>query len=110
MSDSAAQVATAAAIAAAVRIFNTELWTLYAIGVLVTILRTYARVTAVGLKNLRPDDFMVWLAIVRIIGSSKSSESASTANTGQLRSYSTLRRRLWHISPLITAKVSQTMA
>ena len=42
----------AAAIAAAVCIFNTELWTLYAVGVLVTILRTYARVAAVGLKNL----------------------------------------------------------
>jgi hypothetical protein len=62
MSDSAAQ----AAIAAAVRAFNTELWTLYAFGVLVTILRTYARVKAVGFRDLRADDFIVWFAIVRI--------------------------------------------
>jgi hypothetical protein len=110
MSDSAAQAAMAAAIAAAVRIFNTELWTLYAVGVLVTILRTYARVAAVGLKNLRPDDFMVWLGIVRITGSSESFTSTSIANAGQLRSCSTLRRRLWHSSRLVTAKVSQTMA
>jgi ABC-type uncharacterized transport system permease subunit len=70
MSDSAAQAAAAAAIAAAVRTFNTELWTLYAFGVLVTILRTYARVKAVGIRDLRADDFIVWLAIVRITRSS----------------------------------------
>jgi hypothetical protein len=84
MSDSAAQAAMAAAIAAAVRIFNTELWTLYAVGILVTILRTYARVSAVGFKNLRPDDFLVWLAIVRTTGSFESSASASIANASQL--------------------------
>lgn len=66
MSDSAAQAAAAAAIAAALRTFNTELWTLYAFGVLVTILRTYARVKAVGIRDLRADDLIVWLAIVRI--------------------------------------------
>jgi hypothetical protein len=42
-----------------------ELWTLYSIGVAMTILRTYARVRAVGLRNLRPDDYLVWVAIVR---------------------------------------------
>ncbi|KAE9374975.1 hypothetical protein N431DRAFT_406051 [Stipitochalara longipes BDJ] len=63
MSTSAAQAAAAAAIAAAVRTFNTELWTFYAVGVLVTTLRTYARVKAVGVRNLRADDFIVWLAI-----------------------------------------------
>lgn len=68
MSDpvAAQAAAMAAAIAAAVRTFNIELWLLYAIGVLVTILRTYARVKAVGFRNLRADDFIIWIAIVRI--------------------------------------------
>lgn len=59
-----AQAAEAAAIAAATRAFNTELWTLYSFGVLVTILRTYSRISTVGVKNLRADDYIVWLAIV----------------------------------------------
>lgn len=42
-----------------------ELWTLYAFGVAVTLLRTYARVLAVGYRELRPDDFLIWLALVR---------------------------------------------
>ncbi|KFY16447.1 hypothetical protein V492_01333 [Pseudogymnoascus sp. VKM F-4246] len=53
----------AAAIAAAVRDFNTELWTLYAFGVAVTVLRTYARVKAVEFRDLQADDFIIWLAI-----------------------------------------------
>jgi hypothetical protein len=43
-----------------------ELWTLYAIGVSFTILRTYARIIAVGFQKLRADDYLIWLAIVRI--------------------------------------------
>jgi hypothetical protein len=41
-----------------------ELWTLYSIGVAVTILRTFSRVRTVGLRNLRLDDYLVWVAIV----------------------------------------------
>lgn len=65
MSDTSAdaQAAKLAAIAAATRAFNTELWTLYSFGVLVTVLRTYSRITTVGIKNLRADDYIVWLAI-----------------------------------------------
>ncbi|KAF3016548.1 hypothetical protein E8E14_012335 [Neopestalotiopsis sp. 37M] len=59
-----AQAAKAAAIAAATRAFNTELWTLYSFGVLVTVLRTYSRINTVGFKNLRADDYIVWLAII----------------------------------------------
>lgn len=66
MSDSAAQAAAAAAMAAALAAFNTELWTLYAFGFLMTILRTYARVKAVGFRELRADDYIVWVALVRI--------------------------------------------
>jgi hypothetical protein len=43
-----------------------ELWTLYTLGVSFTILRTYARVVAVGVRELCADDYLIWLAIVRI--------------------------------------------
>ena len=43
---------------------NVELWTLYGIGVAFTILRTYARVGAVGFRNLRLDDYLIWVGIV----------------------------------------------
>ncbi|KAJ5288924.1 hypothetical protein N7478_001954 [Penicillium angulare] len=43
---------------------NVELWTLYSIGVAVTILRTYARVKTVGLRNLRLDDYLIWVGII----------------------------------------------
>lgn len=43
-----------------------ELWTLYALGVSFTILRTYARIVAVGVRELHPDDYLIWLAVVRI--------------------------------------------
>lgn len=42
-----------------------ELWTLYSTGVTVTILRTYARARAVGLRNLRLDDYLIWVGVVR---------------------------------------------
>jgi hypothetical protein len=45
----------------------TELWALYAIGVAFTVLRTYARVLAVGHKNFHADDYLIWLAIVSIL-------------------------------------------
>ncbi|OLN86690.1 hypothetical protein CCHL11_03875 [Colletotrichum chlorophyti] len=55
---------TAQAAAAAARQFTIEAWTLYAIGVLTTILRTYARAKAVGVRNFRADDYLIWLAIL----------------------------------------------
>ncbi|TVY93242.1 hypothetical protein LAWI1_G002373 [Lachnellula willkommii] len=64
MSDPAAQAAMAAAIAKEVYAFNAELWTLYTFGVLVTILRTYARLKFVGIRDLRADDFIIWVAIL----------------------------------------------
>lgn len=42
-----------------------ELWMLYAFGILVTTLRTYARISAVGFRELRADDYLIWLAMVR---------------------------------------------
>jgi hypothetical protein len=56
--------ATLDAIEAGLRKFNIQLWTFYAFAVIITCLRTYSRFKAVGLKNFRPDDFIVWIAIV----------------------------------------------
>ncbi|KAK4112829.1 hypothetical protein N656DRAFT_77915 [Canariomyces notabilis] len=62
--DPAAQAAAQAAAAEAARTFNVTLWTLYAFGVLVTVLRTYARVRAVGWKHFEADDYLVWVALL----------------------------------------------
>lgn len=43
---------------------TTELWTLYAVAVSVTALRTYARVKAVGVREFHPDDWLIWLAVL----------------------------------------------
>ncbi|KAJ6442879.1 triacylglycerol lipase-like protein [Purpureocillium lavendulum] len=63
MSD-AEQAAAAAAAEAAFHKFAVESWTLYGIGLSSTILRTYARVRAVGFRNLRPDDYFIWVGMV----------------------------------------------
>lgn len=41
-----------------------ELWTLYAFGVSFTLLRTIARVKAVGFRDLDWDDYLIWVAMV----------------------------------------------
>ncbi|KAI0539189.1 hypothetical protein GGR58DRAFT_465504 [Xylaria digitata] len=56
--------ALAAASVDAVHSFYIQLWTLYSVGILVTILRTYARVKAVGIRNLRADDLLIWIAML----------------------------------------------
>ncbi|OAA50728.1 hypothetical protein ISF_09346 [Cordyceps fumosorosea ARSEF 2679] len=53
-----------AAAEAAFRKFTTELWTLYAVGLSSTMLRTYARIRAVGVRGLRPDDYFVWVGVL----------------------------------------------
>jgi hypothetical protein len=57
-----------------------ELWILYAFGVSFTILRTYARVLAVGYRDLCTDDYLIWLAIVRILFQSYDSRSTPLEN------------------------------
>ncbi|CAI7586528.1 unnamed protein product [Penicillium glandicola] len=64
-----------------------ELWTLYSIAVAVTILRTYARGRTGGWRNLRPDDYLVWVAIIlysvqAALAYSVSSVSNGLANNG----------------------------
>jgi hypothetical protein len=53
-----------AAAQAAMNQFTIEAWTLLGVGVLVTIIRTWARVRAVGWKGLQADDCLVWLGVV----------------------------------------------
>ncbi|KAI0201501.1 hypothetical protein F4808DRAFT_128019 [Astrocystis sublimbata] len=62
--DPAAAAAAAEEAMAAARAFNIQLWTLYGVGVLVTFLRTYARIKAVGIRNLHADDLFAWVAIL----------------------------------------------
>ncbi|QBZ63072.1 hypothetical protein PoMZ_11965, partial [Pyricularia oryzae] len=60
----AAQAAAAAAAAEGFHRFTIELWTLFTIGALTTILRTYARIKANGFANLRADDYLVWVGLI----------------------------------------------
>jgi hypothetical protein len=64
--DPAEQAAAIEAVLEAARLFNITLWTLYAFGVLVTALRTYARVKAVGWSRFEADDYLVWVAVVSV--------------------------------------------
>lgn len=57
--------AALAAAEAALRESTIEIWTLFAVGFAATVVRTCARLHAVGLKGLRPDDYIVWVGIVR---------------------------------------------
>lgn len=59
------EMAAQAAAAAAARQFNIEAFTLLGVGLTVTILRTYVRISSVGLKRLQVDDYLVWFATVR---------------------------------------------
>ncbi|PGH07329.1 hypothetical protein GX51_01873 [Blastomyces parvus] len=58
-----AAAAAAAAAEAAFHSFSTEAWTLLAVAILVTGIRTYARTSAVGFKGLQPDDYLVLVGV-----------------------------------------------
>ncbi|RYO76242.1 hypothetical protein DL766_009529 [Monosporascus sp. MC13-8B] len=53
--------AALAAAQEAMKRFSTEAWALLSIGILVTIIRTFGRVKALGIKGLQPDDYLVWV-------------------------------------------------
>lgn len=59
------EMAAQAAAAAAARQFNIEAFTLLGVGLTVTALRTYVRISSVGVKRLQVDDYLVWFAAVR---------------------------------------------
>ena len=46
--------------------FTIEAWTLLGVGILVTTLRTYARVRSIGIRGLQADDYLVWLGVVSL--------------------------------------------
>ncbi|CCF38220.1 hypothetical protein CH063_09363 [Colletotrichum higginsianum] len=62
--DPAAAEAAAAAAAAAMRSFTIEAWTLLAVGILITMLRTYSRIRSVGIRGLQADDYLVWVGAI----------------------------------------------
>lgn len=64
MDSSASQDEKAAAAMAALRAFNIEAFTLLALALLITGLRSYVRISTVGFKNLWADDYLVLLAAV----------------------------------------------
>ncbi|OTA82176.1 hypothetical protein M434DRAFT_84918 [Hypoxylon sp. CO27-5] len=61
--DPAAAAAAQAAAAAAMLQFTIEAWTLLSIGIVVTMLRTYARIKAVGIRGLQADDYLAWVGV-----------------------------------------------
>ncbi|RSL44830.1 hypothetical protein CEP53_011051 [Fusarium sp. AF-6] len=63
MSNAAEAAQAAAAAAAAFRASAIESWTLYAIGVLSTFLRFYARMRGAGFRGLKVEDYLMVLAI-----------------------------------------------
>ncbi|KAJ4172542.1 hypothetical protein NW754_002743 [Fusarium falciforme] len=63
MSNAAEAAQAAAAAAAAFRASAIESWTLYAIGVLSTFLRFYARMRVAGFRGLQTEDYLMVLAI-----------------------------------------------
>ncbi|KAJ4293830.1 hypothetical protein N0V88_005343 [Collariella sp. IMI 366227] len=79
MSDAAAEAAAAAA--AAARASDITLWTLYAFGVVITTLRTYARVKAVGWRHFETDDYLVWVAVT-CLGYGIGTHAHGMANNG----------------------------
>lgn len=66
MSNAAEAAQAAAAAAAAFRASAIESWTLYAIGVLSTFLRFYARMRGAGFRGLKTEDYLMIFAIVCI--------------------------------------------
>ena len=70
-----------------------ELWTLYAFGVSFTILRTYARISAVGFRELQVDDYLIWVAVV------------SSENTSRPRRLRTHIRHLAHLHSAMQSRV-----
>ncbi|KAG9252016.1 uncharacterized protein F5Z01DRAFT_245365 [Emericellopsis atlantica] len=48
--------------------FVSEIWSLFAVGVAVTLVRIYARTKVVGFKGLQPDDYLASIALLGFAG------------------------------------------
>lgn len=103
---SAAQAAAAQAAAAAAYQATVEIWVLYAIGVAVTMLRTYSRGRAVGWSHLQADDYLVWVGIVR---APMDPTPRYCANL-DIRRSSTPRKPRWRITLSTVSTGSRTTA
>lgn len=101
------EMAAQAAAAAAARQFNIEAFTLLGVGLTVTALRTYVRISSVGVKRLQVDDYLVWFAAVR--KSNNSLSEAVVSNRSHYRSATPLRL-LWHTLSVMQHMVLPTMA
>jgi hypothetical protein len=76
--------AQAAAAAAAARQFNIEAFTLLGIGLTITVLRTYVRISSVGWRRLQVDDYLVWFAAVRNSYNCEVMDMSDRCNAGML--------------------------
>lgn len=80
------ELAAQAAAAAAAQRFTVEAFTLLAVGLAITILRTYARVTVNGgFKGLQLDDYLAWFAAVCSGENLPQALRTLTDSTGMLR-------------------------
>lgn len=86
--DPAAAAAMQAAAEAAMRQFTIEAFTLLAVAISVTILRTYARMRGDGIRGLGWDDYFVWMGVVCFLTRLCPTATSTNAPTYQnLRSY-----------------------
>ncbi|UKZ75632.1 hypothetical protein TrVFT333_003320 [Trichoderma virens FT-333] len=74
--------AALAAAAAAFHQFTVEAFTLLAIGIAITVLRTFARVRFAGWRGLSGDDYLAWLAILFYIAETCLAYSVGNAANG----------------------------
>ena len=75
--------------------FIAEVWSLYALGVVMTITRLASRLRVMGVRNLQADDSLAVLAIVRLPILDIRARAVVSHNL--LDRFSTLRRRSSHI-------------
>jgi len=82
------ELAAQAAAAAAAQQFNIEAFTLLGVGLFITILRTYTRISTVGWRRLEVDDYLIWFAAVWKLQLT----IETTHLSDELRSYATVPR------------------
>ncbi|KAL7957718.1 hypothetical protein V8C34DRAFT_285067 [Trichoderma compactum] len=82
MSSAPPDPAALAAAAAALHRFTVEAFTLLAVGIAITVLRTFARVRFAGWRGLSGDDYLAWLAILFYIAETCLAYSVGNAANG----------------------------
>ncbi|RFU73934.1 hypothetical protein TARUN_8315 [Trichoderma arundinaceum] len=82
MSTAPPDPAAAAAAAAAFQQFVVEAWTLLAVGIAITILRTVSRIRSAGVRGLGGDDYLAWLAVMFYIAETSLAYSVGNVANG----------------------------